>query len=252
MIWVSGSLFTFFIVLVIFALVRLSVQMKEKDTLLTSSTAFCVCRTNQARAGKKKKKRSAAVSIQALLTSCRLSHLYILVWWATAWRRAWLGGPCWCSCLSPPRRQAASSSRNESWLSTSLGHMPDLPRTSLWKKEKTTNVLLTSLSIQTKRRSSCLCSQWACILELSHLCGWPTAWTDLRPCPAPSRVGPHASRELRTSSCPVKYKEDNWVGGVAARSTSKQIKKYEHYFFSILLEAAIQTEHLIIVSCWIM
>lgn len=101
------------------------------------------------------------------------------------------------------------------------------------KNNKKTTSLLTSLSIQTKRRISCLCSQWACILELSHLCGWPTTWTDSRPCPAPSRVGPHASRELRTSSCPVKIQRGrlSWRGGCTFHLKTNQ--NYEHYFFHI-------------------
>lgn len=101
------------------------------------------------------------------------------------------------------------------------------------KTKKKTTSLLTSLSIQTKRRISCLCSQWACILELSHLCGWPTTWTDSRPCPAPSRVGPHASRELRTSSCPVKIQRGrlSWRGGCTFHLKTNQ--NYEHYFFHI-------------------
>ncbi len=41
-------------------------------------------------------------------------------------------------------------------------------------------------------------------IPLSHLCGWPTFWTNLRPCPAPSHAELHASRELRTLSFPVK------------------------------------------------
>lgn len=62
-----------------------------------------------------------------------LSYLLISGWEAASWRRAWPGVLCWCSCASPPRCQAVSSWRSGSWLSTSWGRCPGLPRISLHK-----------------------------------------------------------------------------------------------------------------------